>query len=177
MIQSTPSLGRSEWIFFVVILALIATVFTIAKLTSIRSLERLQKWEKKEAPIEVWIELAGHVKRPGKYKLRPGAPLSVAIRKAGLKPFADLSGVDGALIPEKSLHVEIPKAKTIRVRITGHVKEILDLEVEAGCRISDLKKKIEVAPNADPKFFRKRRMLRDGEVVEIPTDSKVICLR
>ncbi len=177
MAQSPPSLQKSEWIFFVVILALISTVFTISKLTSARSLERLQKWEKKEPLPEVWIELAGHVKRPGKYKLRPGECLGAALRKAGLKPFADLSGIDIALLPDRCMRFDIPEARTIHIRVEGCVKEILELEVDRGSRISDLKGKIEVTADADPKFFRKRRKLREGELVEIPIDPKTVCLR
>lgn len=172
MTRSIPSLQKSEWIIFFTIVALIVSVFIIAKQSSFRGLEQLRAWERKEASPEIWVEVGGHVRRPGKYRLRSGVALENAIRKAGPKAFADLSAIDVSEVPKESCYIEIQPCQTIRIRVVGCVKEMLDLELDPGCRISDLKGKVEVTPEADRAFFRKRRILQNGEVVEIPHKCK-----
>lgn len=172
MTRPTSSLQRSEWVFFITILATIAILFTFAKASSSNGLERLRKWERVEPIPEVWIQITGHVKHPGSWKLLPGANLGGILRKAVPKPFADLSKIDPLFVPNEDMSIEIFPAKTIRVRVCGCVKENIELEVEPGFRISDLKGKIELASDADPKFLRKRRMLQNEEVIKIPSHPK-----
>lgn len=137
-------------------------------MSSYRRLECLHNWEKVGRKPEVWADIKGHVKRPGKYKLRPGENLGSALRKAAPKPFADLSCIDGSAIPQADRQIEILALQKIRVRVTGCVKEELSLELKPGCRISDLRGRVALSGDAEPKFLKKRRLLKDGETVEIP---------
>lgn len=147
---------------------MIAIVYIIAKMSSIRDLERLHKWEKRQEVPEIWVEISGHVLRPGKYKMNSNDSLGSVIRKAKPKSFADLSNIDCSAAVFENRSIEIHPYETIRIRVAGCVREILDLEVTPGFRICDLKGKVDLTPDADRTFLRKRRVLQNGEVVEIP---------
>jgi len=170
--MSGASLQRSEWVFFFTLLALIVVSISVAKLSSYRNLELLQAWESEAQKNPVWVEISGHVRHPGRYKLESGKPLATAIRKAGPKPFADLSGIDQRRMLTEDFTLEIHPLEKIKVEVVGCVKEKVELELLPGSAISDLKGKIELTPDADRGFLRKKRKLKNGEVVAIPASSK-----
>ncbi len=161
------SLQTSEWIFFILIVALLTVVFTVSKITSCRSLELLDQKRRREE-VQIAIAVSGCVKRPGTYKIVQGQPLSELLYKARPKPLADLSQLDlnGSLEEPCSIHVQ--QLEMVEVRVEGCVKENLSLEVAAGSRISDLKGRIELSADADKGFLRRRRILKNHEVLVVP---------
>lgn len=60
-----------------------------------------------------------------------------------------------------------PPSTEVRVTVRG-AAESIELVLPKGSRISDLKEKISLSAEADKTFFRRKRKLKDGEVIEVP---------
>jgi hypothetical protein len=165
------SLQTSEWIFFITICALVATVFTISKFTSYRSLDLLDQRRRREE-VQIKIEIGGHVKCPGSYQIVKGQPLSEVLFKAKPKPLADLSVLDLSKSLDEPCSIHIKALEKVAVQVAGCVKEIIFLELPAGSRICDLKGHIELSSEADRGFLRRRRILKDREVIVVLTSCK-----
>lgn len=147
---------------------MISTLYCIAKLTSACSLGELEEWKKRE----IWVEIVGCVKNPGKVNLASGDTLGKAILAAKPKPFADLSSIDAALVLHEDYKVEIQPLSEISVRIGGCVKNSVVLELPIGSRICDLKGLVDLSPDYDPRFFRRKRVLKHQEEIIIPRIHK-----
>ncbi len=56
----------------------------------------------------------------------------------------------------------------ITVHVRGAVLEPAQLKMPVQSRICDLKSKISLASNADRTFFRRKKRLKNGEIIEVP---------
>jgi hypothetical protein len=77
-----------------------------------------------------------------------------------------------ALLPldqviEEPLHLVVEEFSEIVVRIKGAATPV-ELRVPTGSRISDLKSKVSLTAEADKAFFRRKRLLKNGEIIEVP---------
>ena len=165
------SLQKSEWVFLVAIIALIVILFSVSKFTSYRSLELLDQRRKKEE-IQIEVEISGHVKRPGRYQISRGQSLNEILSKARPKALADLTMFDRDKSLDESCSIHIQPLKIVKIRVEGCVKENISLEMPAGSRICHLKGQIELSSDADRSFLRRRRILKEGEILVIPSLSK-----
>lgn len=172
------SLSTSEWILSMSLFGFLLSLLIISKITSFRDLDRIKEIRPAKAAIEILsVEISGCVQKPGVYQLLKGTTLRLALRKARPKPFADLSRVlelnsscylEVDTILEESCRIEIGALEEVRIQVEGFVRETLSLVLPAGSRICDLKNRVELTPEADQTFLRRRRMLKDGEVVKVP---------
>ncbi len=117
-------------------------------------------------PVEIII--SGEVAHPGAFSALPGTRIGDLVKKSRPKRFADLKGIDLDSPVEKALELVIPRLSEISVRIEGAVAVPIELKLPAGSRICDLKPKIECDGNANLQFFKKRRLLKNGEIVYVP---------
>lgn len=162
------SLKKSEWVFLFPIVILIVTFLVIAKSSSFRSLSReIQK----EAPF-ISVEIDGCVYRPGAYQVSEGSLLGDAVRRARPKPLADLGEIDLMQIVERSCKIEIPMHKEICIDVRGCVEQEVRLVLPAGSRVCDLKKLVVLSEGADQACLRSRKILRNLDVLVIPSQKK-----
>ena len=161
-------LTRTEWVFGLSLLFLLGSFFVIAKTTSFRSLEHLQLREELQTIPLIAVEVSGSIQKPGVFQVPQGSTIRTLVRKARLKPTADCSGIDLDHAFEESGSLFIPALEKIIVEVQGCVEENVSLEMPAGSRISDLKGHVNLTPDADPAFFRRRKMLKNNEIIQIP---------
>jgi hypothetical protein len=123
-------------------------------------------------PVLVTVEITGNVERPDAYEIASGTPRGEVLRLASPKRFADLRTVNVHLPVTQSMQLQIETLGTLQIQVTGAVQTPQMLEVDPGTRICHLKHKVVLADGADLTFFKKRRLLSDGDVVEIPVKKK-----
>jgi hypothetical protein len=116
----------------------------------------------------VVVILSGEMEKPGSYTVPQGTILKDVLRKGRLKKSADLDSLDLEESVTESKEIFINKLSVIHVRVEGAVCEPLDLELPVGARLSDLQSKIQCTPGADRKFFQRRRLLKNKEIIIIP---------
>lgn len=161
------SLESSEWILSVSLVLILASLFIISRCHEHRKKSQLiAVADAIEHPVD--IRISGEVLRPGLYPALPGTRIGDLIKKSRPKRFADLRGIDLDRPIDKSMDISIPLLSEIAIRIEGAVIEPLDLKMLPGSRICDLKSKIQCERDADLRYLKRRRLLKDGEIVIIP---------
>lgn len=162
-------LTQAERVFGIAMLMILLSFFIIAKKTSNRSLEILNQTSELPSIPLIQVEIAGAVHKPGIFQIPQGASIRSVLRKARVKPLADLSNIHLDEGIHASTTIQIPTLKTIQIEICGCVKKNVCLEMPAGSRICDLKNRILVTSDADLSFFRRRKLLINHEIVQIPS--------
>jgi hypothetical protein len=157
----SPTLRSSEWLLTGSLFLIVVSLFAIAKIHS----SLFAKIEETPSLVEVSIE--GLVAKPGNYLVEKGSPLQYVLQRAKPKPWADLRSIDPKTRVKESLHLIVGKLAELKISLEGAVLEPGDAQVPCGTRLCDLKKYS--SPKADPAFFKKRRLLKDGEVVQVPS--------
>jgi hypothetical protein len=175
LLNRSSCLTKSEWLFGLAILIFLVSFFLIAKKTSFQSLERLHQ-ARQALPVPVInVEVNGCVKKPGTVQIQRGATIRSVLRKARIKSMADLTNIDLDKVLDESCIITIPAYEKIFVHIQGCVKENVLLELPAESRICDLKSRLALSPDADPAFFRRRKILKNNEIIQVPSkDEKKI---
>jgi len=156
-------LRSSEWLLTGSLLLLLASLVAIAKIKAYKAGE---VGEKKQVAVEVSVQ--GHVKKPGIYPIARGAPLAEVVRKAQPQKFANLRAIPVKELVTSSLELVIEPLCELLIQVDGAVKNSGPVSVPLGTRISDLKKILVLDEKADLSFFKKKRLLQDGEIVKIP---------
>lgn len=127
-----------------------------------------------EESVECHIDIGiiGEVSRPGVYSVVPGTRIGDLIKKSRPKRYADLSFIDLDSPAVVACELIVPQLKELTVQIEGAVAEPLTLTMPIGSRISDLKSKIQSEKDADLGFFKRRRLLKNREIITIPRISE-----
>lgn len=155
-----------EWILVLSLLAVMTSLVLVAQVNASRAFSAIEMESGKEEPIVVTVE--GAVSKPGAYSVPSGTTVETVLRKARVKPFANLQTIPLHQIIEAPLHLNVEELAEITVSVCGAVVEPLDIVLPARARISDLKSKVSLSKEADKTFFRRRRMLKNGEKIEVP---------
>ncbi len=165
-VETRGSLSRSEWTLLAIFLVVMASLVFISKVSIRRASDAIGKVS--HTPEEILITIDGAVKNPGEYRVPFGSALGPILRKAKPSFYADL----GALPLKKALlepaHFSVSELKEVCVKVTGEVLEPVQLTLPIGSRVSDLKSKIGFTPEADKRFFRSRKKLRNGDEIVVP---------
>lgn len=164
------SLRSSEWILVTSLLVLLASLVAIARFHEHRKAAQLTILAQTiEKPVTLSIE--GAILKPGRYTVLPGTRLGDALKKSRPKRFADLRALDLEQPVNTDLTLQISELASVRIQVTGAVEHPVELELPAGARLCDLKSKIQWTSLADTGFLKSRRLLKDGETIEIPGKS------
>ncbi len=156
-----PSLQISEWFVIYFFFALLASLIVIAKISSYKANKYLGK---APAVPSIFVEVSGEVARPGSYEVRKGTSCKDVLKRAKPKKFADLSKID-LDAPSPSLLVISP-LEVIHVFVKGEgVLAPSEWILKPGARVSELKSKVGLTEDGDPKPLQSRRMLLDGETI------------
>lgn len=162
--RSSP-LSSSEWVLATTFLLLLGSFIVIAKVNAYRAKIALEAFPVQE---EIFLTIDGAVKKPGKYQVQPGTSIEAILRKARPALDADLKSLPFMDKIDRSLHITVNKLDEIRVNVTGAIAESADLLLPPGSRICDLKSKIIFTPETELRFFRRKKLLKDGDKIEVP---------
>ncbi|MBS0624822.1 MAG: SLBB domain-containing protein [Verrucomicrobia bacterium] len=162
--MNRPSLNISEWLVITLFLSLMVAMALISKLSSAKAQEIIVLNHKEDS---VKIEISGEVHKPGIYEFEAGVTYAEALKRARPKRFADVSNLrlEDAV---QGARIIVPGLEAIRIRVSGEVKQSGELIVPVGTRVCDLKSKIELTAEGDPKVFSRRKILADGEKIQVP---------
>jgi hypothetical protein len=154
----------SEWILAGSFVLILLSLFAIAK---------IQAWQYgkgSECALVTFVpvKIEGCVKRPGTYEFPIGTPLKEILHKARPDRFANLRSIDPESVLVDALELTLPKLESLKISVTGAVAKNETIEVLPGTKLCQLKAKIALTEDADLTFFKKRRLLADGEVVNVP---------
>ena len=149
----------AEWLLTSSLLLIIGSLFAIAKIHT----SQLQSIS---VPKIVPVTIEGFVAKPGTYSIKIGTPLSEVLRKAKPKPLANLKSIDLSMRITAPLNLCIEELTELTICLEGAVVEPGFLKVPPGTKVCDLKKYKSL--DADPAFFKKRRRLKEGEIVVVP---------
>ena len=117
------------------------------------------------------MTILGHVSKPGCFKVEKGTPLSEVIDQAKPKSYANLLRFSPTERVEIDRSYVIEKFEEISVFVEGACEPV-ELRVPPGTRLCDLKGLLQLKPNADLATFKKRRCLKDKEIVKIALKSR-----
>lgn len=157
------SLRSSEWVLVGSFLLLFSSIVIISQINRQKEIGLPLPPHQK-----ISVAISGAVSKPGTFSVLPGMTLEAILRKSRPNRFANLRSLDLARRIEEPLELHLELLTEIAVRIEGAVEAPLALQLPVGTRICDLKSKVAYTPDADAKFFKSRRMLWDGEILEIP---------
>jgi hypothetical protein len=157
-------LRASEWILAGSFVLILLSLFAIAK---IQAWQYGQGSECALVPIAT-VKIEGCVQRPGTYEFPVGTPLKEILHKARPDRFANLRSIDPEAVLIGALELTIPKLECLKISVTGAVAKNETIEVLPGTKLCQLKPKIALIEDTDLTFFKKRRLLVDGEVIEVP---------
>lgn len=158
------NLSSAEWSLLAFFFIVFASLVLIAKVNVYRAEAAIAQFSQDEFLVNV----SGEVKKPGQYWVSSGETVGSVIAKAKPKRFADL---DLSILKETVVGprvIVVPQLKEIRVTIEGEVEEPITLFMPVGSRISDLKSKIKFTNEADSRFFRRKKLLHNGEKIRVP---------
>lgn len=165
------SVRSSELLLVGSFIVLLAALFLVAQCRS--SLMHAQLQVHSDQIIKpVVVAISGAVLKPGDYKVPQGTSIQDVIKKSRPKQFADLSGFEHAQSVQKNMTIFVAELSTIHVHVQGAVLEEMELDLPIGTRLCDLKSKIHLSKDSDRNFLRRRRLLKNGEVILIPTQIK-----
>lgn len=160
------SLTSSEWILVASLILIMASLVVIAKVNAHRASSTLAIEDLE--PEEILVTIEGAVAKPGTYSVPSGTTMESALRKARPKANANLKVLPLQQLIEAPLHLTLQELTEIAVSIRGAIAEPVEITLPAHSRICDLKSKVSFTTETDKRFFRRRRVLKDGEVVEVP---------
>lgn len=163
------SLRSSEWILVVSLLIIMSSLVLIAKVNTAR-LDPIMD-PKEIEKVEVLVTVEGAVSKPGEYLIESGSTVGEVLRKSRPKPWADLDKVNPSEIIEKPLNIKVDELTEITVYVKGAVAQPEEITLPAKSRICDLKSKVSLTKQADKSFFRRRRLLKNREIIDVPNKT------
>lgn len=168
--MSSPKLPFHEWI---IIFLIIVLMLSLAVVTHLRDQDPLPETGHAFSLYSdtYKVTISGAVSKPDTYILKKGATLKVLLDLAEPLPNADLSKVNlkRKLKDEETFY--IPSKKLITVYLEGAVANQGPLHLYEGSSLQDLLQNVEFLPNADKRSLKKKRILKDEEIVVIPAKT------
>lgn len=160
------SLQSSEWFLVASLLLIMVSLVTISKISATKATSQLSVEEKNQKKVLVTVE--GAVKKPGSYFIEVGSSIQDVLKITKPLPNADLK--KWLLLEEiqSDCRIEISELSEIVVSIKGAVVKPIELTLPVGSRICDLKSKILLSEDAEKAFFRRRKRLKNGDIICVP---------
>jgi len=164
--MTQKSLPFSEWSLVGSLLIIMASLVLIAKINTHRASTHLLSTE--IGPEKVLVTIDGAVTKPGQYLLAVGTSVEKALRKAKPTKLANTKILPLRTLIEEPMHLHVEELKEITVFVRGEVLEPLEITLPLHARISDLKGKVQLTKKSDKSFFRRRKLLKNGEILVVP---------
>jgi hypothetical protein len=161
MSSSNTSLRLAEWLVVFSVLLILIAFSLVAKIQAFRARIPLVH---ERAQVEVTI--LGHVSKPGCYAVEWGSSLSEVLVKANPKLYANVQELPCHEQMVKNCTYTVEKLEALTVFVEGAC-ESAELRVLVGSRVCDLRGLIQFHPNADLSLFKKKRYLKNKEIIKI----------
>lgn len=84
---------------------------------------------------------------------------------------AKVSAYRAGVALEEAEELVVEELTELKVLVRGAVVDPGSITMPLGARICDLKSKVILKDEADKTFFKRRRLLRNGEIIEVPKKS------
>ncbi len=160
------SLRPAEWALVASLLVFLSSLVLVAKINSSRAAAAIDAVE--FAQEEILITIDGAVKKPGKYTVRSGATLEQVLRRAKPTAEADLRMLPLKEILDSPKHITVEPLKEITVFVVGAIAEPVEISLPPRSRICDLKNKVIFTSETEKAFFRRRKLLKNGDKIVVP---------
>ena len=160
------SLPSSEWLLVASLLAVMGSLLLIARVNAHRAASSVNLVEWKQE--EILVTISGAVSKPGEHKVLPGTTVAEVLRKARPKSWAKLGTLPLDEVIESPLQLHVEELSEIKIFVKGAIAEPVEITVPAKSRICDLKSKLSFTSETDLRFFRRKRRLKEGEIIEVP---------
>ncbi len=122
--------------------------------------------------VQIWIE--GAVAKPGAYVLKKGSHLEDVLACAQPLAEADLTQLKLKKTLYDGQKIQIPTKLFMTVILEGAIEQPGPLKVPQGIFLKDLDQYAKFLPEADLKKIKKKKRLKDGEIVQIPAKKSTL---
>lgn len=162
---STTQLDIHEWCAIILLSGLMIALALVAKI-------QVEPPES-SPPVDGLIsaEIEGAVLYPGIYHFQAGASLLDLLQAGEPLPEADLRGIRKKGRLKNGQLLAIKELPSIQIQVVGAVKDTKPIQVPTGTRLVDLLGLVAFQKDADLETLKKRRRLKDGETVVVPSRS------
>jgi protein involved in polysaccharide export with SLBB domain len=160
------SLRPTGWALLVSLLLFLSSLVLIAKVNAYRAFPAIAAVEFQQEEILVTID--GAVKKPGQYTVYAGSTVGQLVRKAKPTGDANLQALPLKEILDGPRHIVVEELKEIRVFVEGAIAEPVEVVLPPKSRISDLKSKVNFTDETEKTFFRRRKLLKNGDKIVVP---------
>lgn len=164
-----PHLSVHEWMAVVAIIIFLGTLTICIVLAPQQETGQVMMAEPHfiaDQKVEVIIQ--GAVEHPGVYTLTRGMLVSDLLEQAIPLAEADVKRVKLDKKLRTGQVIKVPEIKMITIQLTGAVQPPHSLRVPKGTRVQDLLEKVKFQEEADLSKLRKKRLLKDGEIIHVP---------
>ncbi len=160
-------LPPGEWLVIVAVVAVMALLTVVAFVS-----DRHMTDHNLDSPhhlisqeIDVFVE--GAVEHPGAFTVKRGAVVQDVLDRAKLRPEANLSKLKMTAKLRNGQRVRVPAKEMITIILEGAVVHPGPHRVFKGMRWDQLSEVVELAADADVKFLKKKKRLKDQDVVHV----------
>ena len=166
--QKKP-IQSTEWLLVSSLLLIMASLVLISKVNAYRTASALSEKDFQVERVAVTVE--GAVANPGKFYVPSGSSVGSVLKKARPLRDADLQNIFESQLVEQDVTFKVEKLSELTVSVSGAVELPVELKLPLGSRICDLKSKLKLTPEADKTYFRRRKLLINGQQIEVPKKS------
>ena len=143
-----------------------SSLVVIAKVNVYRASAVLSLVDERMENILVHVE--GAVAKPGSYLVPAGTTVEMVLRKCRPKPWADIQILPLRQMIEAPMSLHVDELTEITVTVIGAVLAPLKVVLPAKSRLCDLKRMVVLSEEADKSYFRRRKWLKNGDVIDVP---------
>lgn len=171
--SKNENLNPYEWIVVLSLISLLATItyFTHKDWLKNPVLDNSKAHYVYERELSVKVE--GAVEFPGTMRVLKGSTIEDVLTKARPKPEADLKKVFLEKKVRDGQIITIPSVEMFTVQIKGSLSDSESIFVPKGTTLEDLINLVEWPESADLEKLKKKRKIKDGEIVKVGIKKKV----
>lgn len=161
-------LKTREWMAIAAILSvmLVLTAFVAVKHRSAASSSLSVTPSYVKNRVEATVK--GAVAHPGVYSLPKETTLRELLAVAELTAEADVRRFNLDKVVQQGRAIHIVSRPMITVHVMGAVQSSGEIRVPQGTRVEELVARVSLNEDADARVLKKKRKIKDGEVVNIP---------
>lgn len=163
--KSNDLLLPREWVIVVIFILLL---LGISLLSLSRSSFELHPPIVHSPSEQLTVRVAGAVARPGIYTVAKEGAIALLLAQSDPLPTALLSQKIKIQHKNKEALLHIPSQEGLFITVKGAIKEEGEYCIPHKTRICDLSKHLLLSEDADPQFLKRKRFLKEGEIITIP---------
>lgn len=171
MQNSETRLNKDEWIVVLSLLGLLATLTFATHKHWFTDTPRQYSDSHVVYNSSICVKVEGEVEHPGFYTMKKGDRIEDVLSLAKPKKTADLKKVAFAKKIQDGQTLRVPPLEWITIYLEGAVEKPGPLLLPKGATIEEVLKHAKFKPQADLNKLRKKKKLKDGEIVKVLFDK------